>query len=391
MQMPLFSEIKRTDPSRASPGEDSFSFLDRVDQKYWDRIRTELERWFADYPADETRDLRARFRKKDPTLHFAAWWELYLFRLFKCLDFDIEIHPELSDTTTRPDFRLRRNGESFLLEATTTFSGIVEKGRAGDREGWVLAAIEKAENRDFYVHLEFETVGKERPKDREIVAPLERWLGTLDPDEIGRSSLMEAPQLRLEIRDWVMVFRPLPVKPEARGKRPDKRMLGLGPSISGPVNDVEKIQAGLKRKARKYGHPTEPLMIAVLSLSQPEDEDIESALLGRIAWQFDPDNPGDGQWIRQEDGLWFRNGKPHATKISGVIVGVSLLPWMVAKRWPRAWLNPWASQPLSLQVPFPIRHANENGAVVSQEDASESPAAAFGLPDDWPGPEDRFA
>lgn len=59
----LFSPITRTDPSPSHYGEDSFSFLDRVDQKLWERIRVELERWFAEYPADEAADLKARFRQ----------------------------------------------------------------------------------------------------------------------------------------------------------------------------------------------------------------------------------------------------------------------------------------------------------------------------------------
>jgi hypothetical protein len=59
-----------------------------VDQPFWQRIRDELERWYADYPDDEHGfGLRARFRKAAPAQHFGAWWELYLHRLFRCLGF----------------------------------------------------------------------------------------------------------------------------------------------------------------------------------------------------------------------------------------------------------------------------------------------------------------
>jgi hypothetical protein len=117
----LFSPITRTDPSPSRYGEDSFSFLDRVDQKFWERIRVELERWFAEYPADEAADLKARFRDKDPAQHFAAWWELYLHRLFNELGFRVDVHPELAEVSGRPDFRVTGPESSFLVEAATTF------------------------------------------------------------------------------------------------------------------------------------------------------------------------------------------------------------------------------------------------------------------------------
>jgi len=109
-----------------------------------------------------------------------------------------------------------------------------------------LAAVEKAHSVNFYVHIEFEAVGTERLKDAEIVEPLQRWLDGLDPDQIEAAGIDNAPELRVEERGWVVTFSPLPVKPEARGKRPDKSLVGMGPSSTGFVNDVEKIRGSLR-------------------------------------------------------------------------------------------------------------------------------------------------
>jgi len=119
----LFTKRQRSDPTPCHPGEDSFSFLDRVDQVFWGRVRDELELWFDEYPEKESPDLLSRFRSNEPAQHYAAWWELYLFRLFRRLGFPVEVHPDLPDSTTHPDFRIGLDGESFLLEATTTFRG----------------------------------------------------------------------------------------------------------------------------------------------------------------------------------------------------------------------------------------------------------------------------
>jgi hypothetical protein len=320
----LFSQIERTDPSPGRYGEDSFSFLDRVDQKFWQRIRLELEQWFAEYPADEAVDLRARFRDKDPAQHFAAWWELYLYRLFNQLGFRVDVHPELAEVSGRPDFRLTGPQGPFLVEAATTFSGIVDEDRDSTREDWIMAAIEEVKAPDFFVGITFEKVGMERPSVRQIVAPVESWLAGLDPDAIP--SLADAPTRLFPVRDWEFELRALPVKPESREK-PDHRVLGMGPVTAGYVNDVDMLERTLERKRSKYGKPAEPLVFAVLLMSPVDNEDIEGALLGRIAVQIDPDDPeAPGTWIRQRNGFWMKGAEARGTRVSVVITGTGLMP-----------------------------------------------------------------
>jgi hypothetical protein len=383
----LFSQMPRTDPTPSRHGEDSFSFLDRVDQKFWQRIRAELDHWFADYPADEAADLRARFRDKDPAQHFAAWWELYLHRLFMQLGFGVDLHPKLEEVSGRPDYRVTGPNGSFLVEAATTFSGIVDDDRDATREGWILAAIEGVKAPTFFVGIDFEKVGMERPAVRQIVAPVESWLAGLDPDAIG--SLTDAPTRLFEVRDWKFELRALPVKPESRGK-PDHRVLGLGPVIAGYVNDVDMLQRTLERKRNKYGRPAEPLVFAVLLMAPVDDEDIEGALLGRVAVQLDPDDlNAEGTWIRQRNGFWMKGTRARGTRVSAVITGTSLMPWNVANTWPRLWPNPWAVRPLSTELPLPTA-ATDAGGAVTYQDREGNPSVIFGLPSDWPGPEDRF-
>src|SRR5215213_5282926 len=173
MTATLFDVFHRTDPSPRGHQESIFSFLNRVDQPFWERIREELERWYADYP-DEQRgfDLRQRFRRPEPNQHFGAWWELYLHRLFRCLGFHVEVEPSVRGG--KPDFRITRETDSLLVEATTSFSGIVDEERQPAREAAVLAAVDAARNPNFTVRLEVEELGDEQPKVREIVEPLEQ-------------------------------------------------------------------------------------------------------------------------------------------------------------------------------------------------------------------------
>jgi hypothetical protein len=140
-RMRLFDEIHRTDSSPAFPGEDSFTFLNRIESPYWARVRAVLEQWFGKYPAHQQRDLRARLRDALPQLHFAAWWELYLHELFIRLGYAVEVHPPSPSATSKPDFELRRDATSLYLEAVTVFSGIVEEGRHPSHEAHIMRIL----------------------------------------------------------------------------------------------------------------------------------------------------------------------------------------------------------------------------------------------------------
>lgn len=63
-----------------------------------------------------------------------------------------------------PDFRMTRDSDSSLIEATTSFSGIVDEDRQPSREAAVLAAVDQATRPNFTVRLEIEQVGPDQPK-----------------------------------------------------------------------------------------------------------------------------------------------------------------------------------------------------------------------------------
>jgi hypothetical protein len=170
----LFDEHERTDLSPSPESEDLFSFLNRSARPDVVNIRAELERWFGAYPEEHQAELRSRFR--DRRQHSSAWWELYLHRLFTLLGFGIEVHPDLEDADTHPDFRVTGPAGTFLLEAATTEAGIAEPGRDGTREGWIIDALNSAPHPNFFVSLRFQLVGQERPVEVPPARPSRRGL-----------------------------------------------------------------------------------------------------------------------------------------------------------------------------------------------------------------------
>lgn len=77
---PLFEDRDRHDPKPRRCAETSLEFLDRVLGECWNRLRGELNRWFAAYPDHAACDLPNRFRGDDGQ-HDVAYWELYLHQV----------------------------------------------------------------------------------------------------------------------------------------------------------------------------------------------------------------------------------------------------------------------------------------------------------------------
>jgi hypothetical protein len=331
------------------------------------------------------RIFRNRFRSRRPDQHWGAWWELYLFRVFTALGFSVEVHPEVAAGPGRPDFGVDM-AERFYVEATTVFSGIVEEGRHGERESWILDALDEGKSDNFFVGVRFDTVGKERPRTREVVKPVEEWLEGLDPDVVATSMIAgrRPPVQPFAFRDWRIRLEAFPIRTEARGD-PDHRLVGMGPMSGGFVNDRAMLGKALARKKQRHSKVDAPLIVAVLGMSPfLDDLDIEQALFGSEAVVID-----SGQLVRKPDGFWRGTRGASAKDVSAVLVGTAIRPPFVTRGWPRLWLNPWASRPLEVELPFPRAAVKAEGLAFTDETRSAN--EVLGLPSDWPGdPESRF-
>jgi hypothetical protein len=381
--MTLFDEYERADRSPSPAAEDQFSFLNRSARADAANIRAELERWFDRYPVEEQPELRSKFR--DPRHHSSAWWELYLHELFARLRFQVEVHPELDDVTTRPDFRMTGPAGAFLLEAATTEAGIAEAGRDGTREGWIIDALNAVPHPDFFISLRFVAVGQHRPRNPEVTRPVTAWLDSLNADEV--LAMNNLPERDFTFRDWTIHARAIPKSPASRGVHEGDPLIGMGPSTAGQVNDRERMLGKLRDKSGKYGNPELPIVVAVnLRSTFGLEEEVEQALFGSIAVRIPIGaGPSAAELIRQQDGFWFRNGLPLATRVSAVLAGPALGPWTIARDWPRLWFNPWAAHPLEIDIPVPRRLGDTTGHV-TYFDAQNTPAALFELSDHWPAP-----
>jgi hypothetical protein len=382
----LFDDIVRTDPE-PSRGEDSFAFLNRVATPYWERVRAFAERAFSAYPEEHAADLRGRFRDRRWPEHAGAWWELYLFTLFRSLGFEVEVHPRLSAVSTRPDFRVGTGAESFLVEARHVAAGL-RSGRGVGRDEWITGPLDELFHPHFMVAVRIQQRAQRQPRRAAVIAGVLRWLDGLEPERVATDPTRR-PSREFQAGDWRFELRALSI-PQTPGRTGQRRLIAFFPAVSGRDNTATALQAALKEKARKYGKPECPLVLApLLTTGHVATEDVVGALFGTEVYTFPLDAPGQGSYTRRPDGFWRFGDGYRGTRVSAVLIGDAVTPWTAAASLPRLWLHPAAAHPLTADLQLPTAQLDQDGNL-RLTDANRSGADLLGLPRDWPGPEKRF-
>ena len=392
----VFDGIKRTDTPPAKHGESNFAFLNRVAGPFWDRTRATVEAWFSRFPVSEQRtDLLARLREDDDRQFDAAFWELYLHESLLREGFTLTPHPELTWTTSHPDFLVEGYDAGFYLEATVT-GGPASQTASERRLNTIYDALDRLDSPNFILWLRVDEEGKASPSTRRLRQVLARWLSGLDPDEVaalhradGRRPL---PEYDWEAQGWRIVFTAFPKKEEARGKTGGRAVGAWGPGRAFYVDDIGQVRRDLEDKSGKYGTPDLPLVIAVAVESSFYEGryTMSCALFGSEAVRFDPATQA-AQRMRRPDGLWQGpNGRPRNTRVAAVIAARKPQPWNVTEPEPVTWLNPWAMHPLPLVLPWEsvaLAIDLSEGRFVTTE-AKRRAHEVLGLPEGWPRPED---
>jgi hypothetical protein len=384
----VFDDLLRMDAA-PSHGEDSFTFLNRAATPYWQRVRRFINDAFREYPSEHAADLRGRFRDRRWPEHAGAWWELYLFTLFRALGAEVEVHPELPDVDTRPDFRLHLGGGSILVEARHVASGPVSGERSVGRDDWITGPLDTLWHPHFMVGVRILARGQSQPRHGAVTSGVIEWLDGLDRDEVAGRAVHDLPRFPCCAGDWRFELRALPLKPDAHNNR-RRRLVGIFPAVSGFDKTDTALRAALREKARKYGRPGQPFVIApLLTSGSAEVEDVVSALFGTEVVTFSTPELQQARIDRRADGFWRSGPGFRGTRVSGVLLGDAIMPWTVAGTLPRLWLHPAAAHPLPSDLGLPTAAIDqENRLILSGGDRTG--ADVFGLDPRWPGPERPF-
>ncbi|KLO33708.1 hemin-binding protein [Mycobacterium haemophilum] len=369
-------------PPPKRPTESDFQFLNRVAGEPWDVTRELLEAWYRDYD-DTDNDLRGRFRDPTTAQHMGAWWELYIYTMFRRLGYDITIHPNLPATNKKPDFLLSKGSTELIVECAV----MLEEAQWADSDGrkWVLQCINDTQDPNFLVGVDINAEGMQRPRCDDIVKPIRAWLATLDANAVWESTQSggDWPEKEFVIRGWRITLRAIPLRPERRGLAAG--LIGIGPMKTGWLRHVEQIRGILSDKGSKYGQPEQPFVLALLAspITAGEDE-MTNALYGSLGMTVvvNESDLSSGEWSRQQDGYWRPAPDIRGSRISAVLFAEALSPSRPFSALPRIWMNPWAKAPLESLPPF-AAFVVEDDQLVSRE-ATTMPKDLFGYPSQWP-------
>jgi hypothetical protein len=330
----LFSVRDRTDASPRAHQEPAYTFLDRAAGACWERVRVALDDWFARLPAPARTDLRNRFAQHAELDHAGAFWELWVHEAHRRRGFEVTVNIGREAGARRQDFVLAHGAERCWLEATVVGgdSPLSFTERRLDEQLRDIVATVRAPR--FSLALEVVRYGACSPGRRRIVPPLERWLGALDPRELGASASVR----RLVFDDWIVDVDAIPLDDRAARPCGCARLVPHGPR-GGRVNDVRPLRRKIKKKAGRYGDLDRPYLLAVLALGEHvRERDVGQALFGVTP---------------REHAVWHGPGGPCNTRLSGVLVARGLRSTdPTAPVAPSLWRNPWAVLPVTSAMPW---------------------------------------
>jgi hypothetical protein len=388
----LFDDIPRNEPERPRTYSESlstFQFLNLATGERWTQARDLLESWYSDYPDTHKDQLRNNFRSELNGQHVGAWWELYTFTLYRRLGYAVTVEPELPNSQRKIDFLVSRDSESMYVECAVDGA---EDGPFTSNpavEAWIHDCVNKVQNRNFVIGLEFHAEGTEKPSETEITDALENWLASEDPARVtediesaqAKGELGELPERTFSFRGWEIGCVAFPNPPDKRYA--GGRLLGFHSGKPVWLNNVERIRDTVKKKGYKYGRLVAslntPLVVAVLSVAGfAEQEDVTEAMYGNKAAQYGRDNPRSVEVVRLRNGYWRGPPSPRGTRVSGVLFSHDVRPWSVASHLPSLWSNPWALNPLTEQTSFGSITVTDNGATI-ERDGTATPQSALGL------------
>ncbi len=377
----LFSTFERTDPEPSRHTESTFQFIDRCKSIAVDKIRTELEKWLGNYPAEHRDELVSRF----PSDFHSPFFELLLHELLLRQGSTVTVHPDVGTRGKYPDFaaQVPHRPNKVVFEATLCRDDAEEDSTSG-RMAPVYDAINGVEFPFCYLFVSEVTFKSPsaQPSSRRIKSFLDRELGNIDPKSLPELAPPAATlrRLRFEDESVVIEFELLPTKEREAGKR----AIGIYPTRSRWGDSKESLRRTLNAKAKRYGQIGEPFVIAVNTLSPWADGKHEwfETLFGT---QQEYVRAGtDEVYVRQlKDGFWGDADSPKYTRVSAVIFGCAL-PWNVPRIDFMLYQNPWATHPLPSGY-WKLPTIDISTGKVAKGSDGLSVGDILGLPSDWPG------
>lgn len=365
----LFDKTTEIIHGSANNNENSYNYYHKSNREDINIIRQTLETWFFKYPNSEQEELKNRFKKDFDS----AFFELFLYELFSKQGYKIEIHPNLKNSTKRPDFLIVKGNQQIFVEAKVCYDKTEEEMAFERRQNQFYDQLNKVRIKGFLLRIEkLDFISKNQPRVKELIKHIESEVEKLDYNLIASKAekfgMDACPRIKFNNKDFNIVIQPMPMS-ESKKEKISSTPIGMFPFEILTGGGDESLRQSIFKKAKRYGKFDKPYLICINSLSTKSSGkfDIENVIWGSLKYSFST-NPNNRnlKMIRDNDGVFYNSGKPQLQNVSAILV-TKVFPSNIpnAKYW--AYQNPFATTNLNFEyLDLAFSYLKEN-QIISEE------------------------
>jgi hypothetical protein len=334
----IFEDKERTDFNFANYLDNLFDFYDRSAKPEFTKVRNLINQWFIDYPQDEKRELKARFRKA----FSPAFFELFIYQLFAKQGFTLTLHPQIEGTNKAPDFLVEKGNLSFYIEAKEVADASDAEASLNKKVNVIYDALSKLNIPNYWLIIEqLKIRSTEQPSSKKIIGYLERelpnYISKIVAANIELSDWGRIIPLVVDKDDVKLVVRLFPKSAKHSQNQSTPTIGGLPGGSAWGYTEEDLIRTAVHKKASRYGELDRPYLICINVFSRfgITDTGVENALLGSLigTWASTPDSLHSPR-ERAKNGVFYSASSLTKTRVSGIFV-TSVFPSNVdvARHW----------------------------------------------------------
>ncbi len=364
--MLLFDNIERTFVGSAGYNENTFDYYQRSARKDIAIIRAKLNDWFQSYPENEKHNLKGSFRD-----HFDdCFYELFLFQLFRKLDFQIEIHPKIPNSSKKPDFLIKRNELEVYVEAKIVKSKSRKQEALERKINQFYDDFNKIKIKGFLLDIhKFIIKTGNQPSTKQAIGHIEKEINKIEPElltaKFKKFGCESIPSIKFEDDSLEIIVKPIPIKTSAKAKE-YLRSIGIFPIETFWGGGEEPLRDSINYKAKRYGKFDKPFIICVNSLDirTSGKSDVDDAIWGSLAisWSDNP-NEYNKKLTRKKNGIFLNDEGPRLKNLSGVFV-TKVYPHNIPNADYWFYKNPFSSNKLDFNKLGLAYNYVENGKII---------------------------
>ncbi|GGD58293.1 hypothetical protein GCM10011514_22880 [Emticicia aquatilis] len=316
--MKLFDTFNRTNLEFKKHQQSTYDFYNQTARKEFAEIRERLEEWFQKYPFNNQKKLKNDLIKNGFN---AAFYELFLYNYFYKLGFNIEIEPEVPNSSHRPDFLIFNDLGSFYLEATTVNGASEIETKREKIRSVVYDKINEFHSPNFYLDIQcFQIISGKAPSSKRIVNFIKDKLSAIN--NIVENSNHNFISWSYSDEDILMEIGVIP-KPTKHKGQTESTTIGIygGDGTAKIDRSTECINKSLANKSNRYGKLDRPYVIAINLLEKQSDFDTNLALYGTESFIYSKNSRELIKTIRNKDGFFYGKQGFQRKGVSAVLAG----------------------------------------------------------------------